>query len=133
MHNTQFVMDIAKQHGSFAQFIAQWPEDDLIGLWAYLKKHGSRLGGNTSQYFLRFMGKDSFILSQDVTNALRHADVDIRDNPTTKRELKLAQDVFNQWHKQTGLSYTNLSRILAYSIGQNYDNEDIKAEQKKYG
>lgn len=131
--NTQFVIDTAKEHGSFAKFIANWPEDNLVGLLAYLKKHGSRLGGNTSQYFLRFVGKDSFILSPDVTAALRHADLDIRDNPTSKRELRLAQDAFNKWHDQTGLSYANISRILAYSVGVNYGNEEIKKEQKKYG
>ncbi len=130
--NTQFVIDTAKEHGSFAKFIANWPESDLVGLWAYLKKRGSRLGGNTSQYFLRFIGKDSFILSRDVTAALRNAGLDIRDNPTTKRELQLAQDAFNKWHKETGLSYANISRILAYSIGVNYENEDIKKEQGKY-
>lgn len=133
MENAQFVVDTAKEHGSFAKFIADWPEDDLVGLWAYLKKRGSRLGGNTGQYFLRFMGKDSFILSQDVVAALRNAGLDIKDNPTSKRELQMIQDIFNKWHEQTGLSYTNLSRILAYSIGRNYDNEDIKKEQKKYG
>lgn len=133
MENVNFVLNTAKEHGSFANFIANWPEYDQIGLLAYLKRHGSRLGGNTSQYFLRFIGKDSFILSQDVTTALRHADIDIRDNPTTKRELQLAQDAFNKWHEQTGLSYTNISRILAYSIGKNYENEDIKKEQNKYG
>ena len=130
--NTQFVIDTAKEHGSFAKFIANWPESDLVGLWAYLKKRGSRLGGNTGQYFLRFVGKDSFILSRDVTAALRGAGLDIRDNPTTKRELQLAQDAFNKWHKETGLSYANISRILAYSIGVNYENEDIKKEQGKY-
>lgn len=133
IHNVQFVLDVAKEQGSFAKFIADWPEDNLIGLWSYFKKNGSRLGGNTSQYFLRFMGKDSFILSNDVTAALRNIDLDIRDNPTTKRELQLAQNTFNEWHEKTGLSYTNLSRILAYSIGRNYDNEDIKKEQHKYG
>jgi len=120
IHNAQFVMDVAKEYGSFAKFIANWPEEDLVGLFAYLKKHGSRLGGNTSQYFLRFMGKDSFILSPDVTAALRDAELDVRDYPTTKRELQLVQDAFNEWHQQTGLPYTHISKILAFSIGENY-------------
>lgn len=46
---------------------------------------------------------------------------------------QLAQDAFNKWHQQTGLPYTNISQILAYSIGRNYENEDIKKEQSKYG
>lgn len=124
MQNTKFVAEVIEEYGSFAKLIANWPESDLIGLWSYIKNNGSRLGGNTGQYFLRAMGKDSFILSRDVTTALRHADIDIRDHPTTKLELQLAQDAFNNWHDETGLSYTSLSKILAFSIGVNYDNED---------
>ncbi|HAG41377.1 MAG TPA: 3-methyladenine DNA glycosylase, partial [Pseudoalteromonas sp.] len=40
--------------------VANWPGDDTIGLWAYLKKHGARLGGNTGPYALRALGKDTF-------------------------------------------------------------------------
>ena len=61
-----FVLDMIEQHQSFGQFLANWPEDDIVGLLLYLKKHGSRLGGRTSQYFLRFVGKDTFMFTQDV-------------------------------------------------------------------
>jgi len=64
--NAYMIHEIAGEHGSFSQFIANWPTDDIIGLWAYLKKHGSRLGGNTGPYALRALGKDTFLLSRDV-------------------------------------------------------------------
>ncbi len=53
--NALFVLDLQRSHGGVGAFLAQWPEDDITGLWRYLKKHGSRLGGNSGQYFLRFI------------------------------------------------------------------------------
>jgi hypothetical protein len=47
---------------SFAEFIAAWPSNDMIGLWDYLKKKGQRLGGNTGPYALRAIGKNTFYL-----------------------------------------------------------------------
>jgi len=118
--NVIFVLDTAREYGSFGQFLAQWPVDDQVGLMLYLKKHGSRLGGNTGQRFLRYIGRDAFILTGDVVLALQHDDVDIADTPTSQRDLKKAQQRFNDWHQETGLPYTHLSQIAAYSIGVNY-------------
>jgi len=114
--NAQFIEDIAIETGSFAQFIADWSESDLIGLLALLKKRGSRLGGNTGQRFLRNVGKDCFLLSRDVIRCLQLGGLDIRDNPTSKRDLTAIQQCFNQWHEETNLSYTQISKIAAYSI-----------------
>jgi len=114
--NAQFIEDIAIETGSFAQFIADWPESDLIDLLALLKKRGSRLGGNTGQRFLRNVGKDCFLLSRDVVRCLQLSGLDIRDNPTSKRDLTAIQQCFNQWHEESKLSYTHISKIAAYSI-----------------
>ena len=62
--NAAFVERVAKEHGGFGEFLANWPADDQVGLMAYLGKHGSRLGGNTGQYFLRWLGWDAFVLSE---------------------------------------------------------------------
>ncbi|WP_292627405.1 SAM-dependent methyltransferase, partial [Mesorhizobium sp.] len=51
------------------------PADDQVGLMAYLGKHGSRLGGNTGQYFLRWLEWDAFIVSADMAAALRDAGI----------------------------------------------------------
>ena len=58
------------EHGSAAAFFAAYPVSDQIGLMDLMKKRGSRLGGTTGQLALRFMGKESFILTGDVVNAL---------------------------------------------------------------
>jgi 3-methyladenine DNA glycosylase Tag len=126
--NARFVLDIAAEHGSFARFLADWPPADLAGLLDALGKRGSRLGGLTGQYFLRFAGKDGWILNRDVVACLRDSGLDISEAPTSKRELKLVQDRFNAWAKETGLPFAHLSRICALSIGANYATAEEEAE-----
>src|ERR1051326_2561458 len=53
--NASFVRDIAREHGSFGKFLANWPSSDEAGLLELLAKRGSRLGGNTGQMLLRFL------------------------------------------------------------------------------
>ncbi len=115
--NAQFIEDIALEHGSFSHFIADWPTSDLIGLFAVLKKRGSRLGGNTGPRFLRNIGKDTFVLAPDVVRCLQNSGVEINASPNRKRDLTRIQEAFNQWHEQTRLPYTHLSKIAAFSIG----------------
>lgn len=117
--NAQWINEIADEHGSFATFLCQWPLSDLIGLLQLLKKRGARLGGNTGQRFLRGIGIDSFILSKDVLQALCNADIDIHGSATSMRDMKIIQSAFNAWHEETQLSYTHLSKILAFSEGDN--------------
>ncbi len=124
--NARFVADIADEHGSFGKFLAAWPAGDQIGLLELLAKRGARLGGRTGQYFLRFIGKDAFVVSGDVITCLRDSGLDIAENPTSKKDLKKVQDQFNAWAKETGLPYTHLSRICAMSIGENYDAETLR-------
>ena len=46
--NARFVLDIAKAHGSFGKFLADWPPSDEVGLLEVLAKRGGRLGGATA-------------------------------------------------------------------------------------
>jgi 3-methyladenine DNA glycosylase Tag len=59
--NARFVLDVAKEHGSFGKFLAGWPPSDEVGLLELLSKRGSRLGGATGQMLLRFLGYDAFV------------------------------------------------------------------------
>ena len=118
--NVFFVQDESRRSGGFGQFIANWPVEDQIGLMAYLKKHGSRLGGQSALWLLRRVGKDCFIPARDVAVLLRSIGLDIAENPTSKRDLSKIQAQFNEWHVETGLPYSHLSRIAACSVGDNY-------------
>lgn len=125
--NAAFVNDISGEHGGFGKFLSEWPSTDQLGLLDLLAKRGSRLGGATGQYLLRFLGWDGFVISPDVSAALRDAGVDIAEQPTSKRDLAKVQAQFNAWASETGLPYTHLSRIAAMSIGSNYEVERLLA------
>jgi 3-methyladenine DNA glycosylase Tag len=114
--NARFILDINAEHGSFGKFIGNWPGQKLIELFALLKNRGSRLGGMTGQRVLRNMGKDTFIITADVVRCVQHAGLDIGDNPGSKRELRLIQDAFNQWHAESGFPYSHISRTCALSL-----------------
>jgi len=123
--NALMLDELAAEHGSFARFFADWPSDNQVGLMHYFKKNGSRLGGQTGQYFIRFMHKDGFITSNDVVAALIASGLDISNTPTSQRDLNKIQAAFNHWHEETGLPYTHLSKILAYTAGDNIEVETI--------
>jgi 3-methyladenine DNA glycosylase Tag len=113
--NAVFLSDLAREHGSAAGYIGNWDAADAIGLFELLKKRGSRLGGMTAQYALRFSGYDTFILSKSVTSALNAHGV-IDGAATSKTAMRKAQDAFNEWHSESGESYTTISRVLAISV-----------------
>lgn len=119
--NASFVREVAREHGSFGKLLATWPSTDEIGLLELLARRGSRLGGNTGQMFLRFLGWDGFVTSRDVVACLRDAGLDIAETVTSKRDLAKVQAQFNAWAEETGLPFVHLSRICALSIGENYD------------
>jgi 3-methyladenine DNA glycosylase Tag len=123
--NAAFVAEVARQHGSFGKMLAKWPSSDEAGLLELLAKRGSRLGGNTGQMLLRFLGWDGFMTSRDVVACLRNAGLDVAESITSKRDLAKVQAQFNAWHKETGLPYVHLSRICAMSIGENYDADTL--------
>ena len=118
--NARFISEIAAEHGSFGKFLAQWPSTDQVGLLNLLARRGSRLGGNTGQMFLRLMGWDGFVTSQDVVACLRDAGLDIAEEVKSKGDLAKVQAQFNAWAAETGLSYVHLSRICAMSVGENH-------------
>ena len=125
--NAAFVLRVAKEHGSFGTFLAEWPANDQTGLMDYLAKNGARLGGMSGQYFLRFIGRDGFVTSRDVVACLRDAGVDVAETPTSKKDLKKIEAQFNAWAEETGKPVMILSRICALSIGENYDTETLLA------
>jgi 3-methyladenine DNA glycosylase Tag len=114
--NAVFIGQLAKERGSAAKVFAEWPAEDYVGLLDLLKKRGDRLGGASGQYFLRFMGKDSFILSRDVPARLI-AEGAIDKAATSQKAMTSVQDAFNTWRRQSGRSLTEISRVLAMSIG----------------
>ena len=113
--NAGLLVELAEEHGSAARFFAHHPATDFVGLLDVLKRRGSYLGGTSAQYFLRMMGVDSFILSNDVVTALRREKA-FDGTPTSKSSLRAIQDAFNAWVDDGGESLTRVSRVLAFTV-----------------
>jgi len=115
IENARFLQDLAREHGSAGAAFANWPNEDYVDLLHLIAKRGSRLGAVTGQRMLRSMGRDSFILSADVTARLIAEGV-ITRAPTAQRDMRAVQDAFNTWSAQSGRGLTAISQTLALSI-----------------
>ena len=118
--NAQFMVDLAREHGSAAKFFADWPDSDLVGLLEVLKKRAARCAGETAMRFLRTMGKPAFITTRDVSAALVEAGV-LGAPPKNRKDLQAVQEAFNAWSQATGRDLTAISRVLAMSTGPSYE------------
>lgn len=115
-NNAVYVLDRQRSHGSFAAFIADWPEDNITGLWLEMKKQGCRLGGNSGPMMLRSMGKDTFLLTKDVCDALINQGFIKKISPSSQRDLKVVEQVFNRLRDESGRPLCQISRILACTV-----------------
>lgn len=113
--NAQFVLDVARERGSFGNLLADWPVSDIVGLWRFLAKRGNQLGGLSAPRFLRMAGKDTFILTEDVVAALVAQGV-IDKAPTSQKDLAAVQDAFNRWQAESGRPLCQLSVMLAHTV-----------------
>lgn len=112
--NAAFLLEL-RDEGGTGPVLGGWPSRDYISLLDMLKTRGARLGGATAQYAMRFCGRDSFILSKDVTARLIAEKV-IDKPATSKAAFRRVQDAFNTWMDQSGRSLTEISRTLALSL-----------------
>tara|TARA_B100000902_G_scaffold395230_1_gene453346 strand:- start:254 stop:949 length:696 start_codon:yes stop_codon:yes gene_type:complete len=118
--NAQMIKETCQREDkSFGKFLSDWPKSDLVGLWLYLKNNGSRLGGNTGPFALRALGIDCFLLTKDVEDFLRLNGI-IDSGISSKRALYAAQNFFNDLQKDSGRNFSELSRLIAFSFGDNW-------------
>lgn len=113
--NAQFILDVQKEKGSFGALIADWPVSDIVGLWKYLAKNGSQLGGLSAPRFLSMVGKDTFVPTDDMVAALKAQKI-IDKAPTSLKELAAVQAAFSQWHEQSERPLCQLSVMLAHTV-----------------
>jgi 3-methyladenine DNA glycosylase Tag len=112
--NAAAIMKLGDRHGMGA-WLADWPRDDVVGLWAELGKRFAQLGGNSGAYFLRMVGKDTFMLTPAVVSALNHWDA-FEGTPKSKADRAKVQEVFNAWVRGSSRPLCQVSMILALSV-----------------
>lgn len=113
--NAAFLLEL-RAEGGVGKVLGEWPATAFADLLEMLKKRGSRLGGMTGAYSMRMLGRDSYILSKDVVARLVAEGV-VEKAPTSKTAMRAVQAAFNTWMAQSNRSLTEISRVLAMSIG----------------
>jgi 3-methyladenine DNA glycosylase Tag len=113
--NAAAMRELAEQHSSMGAWLADWPRDNVVGLWADLAKRFSQLGGNSGPYFLRMVGKDTFMLTPSVVSALNHWDA-FEGTPKSKADRLKVQQAFNTWVRHSSRPLCQVSMILALSV-----------------
>ncbi len=114
--NAGRILEVAGEEGSMGQWLARWPEDDVVGLWHAIAKRFSMMGGASGPRFLRSVGRDTFILTPDVLHTLAAHGL-YTGKGTGKTDQRRIQDLFNGWRKETGRGYAALSMMVAAAAG----------------
>jgi len=118
-NNAAAMLRVVEAAGSFGAWLADWPTDDTIGLWHALRKDFTQLGGQSGPRFLRMVGRDTFLLNDDVVLGL--ARWGWLDSPTKGvRGERAAQAAFNrlrqEWPGARPPPLAHLSMMLALAV-----------------
>ena len=113
--NAATLIEISATSGSFGAYLADWPTAQVVELWSELSKRFQQLGGNSGPSFLRMIGKDTFLLTPDVIQALTHWGA--YEGPgKSKRDRTRIQSAFNDWQEESKRPLCQISRILSLSV-----------------
>lgn len=112
--NAQAISDLSSEYSGFGQYLADWPGERVVELWHDIQRRFTQLGGNSAPYFLRMMGKDTFVLTNDVKNALNRWGA-FQGEPKGKRAQRQLQECFNIWAQESAKPLCQVSMILALS------------------
>jgi len=114
--NARYLLRLAGQHGSVGAYFAGWRIADYCEHLQAMRADASRLGGRTGQMFLRRMGVDTLVFSPDVLKALDREGV-VAKIPSSAKDFAALQAALDRWHKESGRGLTQISQILAFSVG----------------
>lgn len=114
-NNARVIHELMQKYDSAGSYLADWPSAQIIDLWSDLKQNFTQLGGNSGPYFLRAVGKDTFLLTDDVVKALNKWGA-INGKPAGKKALRDVQECMNQWNMESRRPLCQVSMILALSV-----------------
>jgi 3-methyladenine DNA glycosylase Tag len=116
VENARMIRDVRQEHPSFGDFVAGWGLNETVQLWEYLGEHGHHLGGNSGARSLRYAGRDTFILTRDVTYALREHYNIMSYSRHSKSGRREAQDAMLKWREESERPLSHVSMALACSL-----------------
>jgi len=114
--NADFFWRLSEEHGGLGRYFAGWNSTNYADNLRALQKGGDRLGGKTAQVFLRRIGVDTLVFSNDMVQALIREGV-VQKTPSSKKDWAALQEAIETWQGQSGRSLNEISQVLAYSVG----------------
>ena len=114
--NAAYLQELIDQHGSVGAYFSSWTLSEYCTNLQDMQKRSSRLCGKTGQVFLRRMGVDTLVFTEDVIKALSREKILSRRMPSSKRDLVAVQKAIDIWHEQSGYGLNAISQILALSV-----------------
>jgi 3-methyladenine DNA glycosylase Tag len=115
--NAAAMIGVAEEHGSMGRYLATWPNGKIVALWDDLAKRFSQMGGNSAAYFLRMVGKDSFILTPYVVGGLNKWGA-VSGELKSKAERVKAEAALLGWAEEAKRPLCQISMIVARSTDQ---------------
>jgi len=113
--NAAAMVELVAEQGGFGLYLAGFGADQTIALWDELTSRFRQLGGSSGPYYLRSVGKDTFLPTEDVAKALaRHAGHE--DGFKGKKARLAAQGIFCRYAEESGRPLCQISRVLALSV-----------------
>ncbi len=113
--NALYFRDLITEHGSVGSYFASWSPDHYFENLILMRKRTSRLGGTSGMIFLRRMGLESIVFSEDVVRALIAAGV-VDKLPNSRRDMAATQAAVSAWRAESGRNLSEISQILAMSV-----------------
>jgi 3-methyladenine DNA glycosylase Tag len=104
-----------RTEGGIAPWIASWPATDIVALWDEIARRFQQMGGTSGPWFLRMVGKDTFLLTGSVMKGLSFWEAFVGE-PKSKADRRAVQQAFNAWSSESGLPMSHLSMILGMSL-----------------
>ena len=114
--NADFFTQLSNENNGLGNYFSQWKMADYANNIRSLQKGGDRLGGKTCQVFLRRMGVDTLVFSNDMVRALIREGV-VQKSPSSQKDWAAVGEAVETWHAQSGRSLNEISQILAFSVG----------------
>lgn len=114
--NATYLQELIDEYGSVGQYFSTWTLSEYCTNLQDMQKRSSRLGGKTGQVFLRRMGVDTLVFTEDVIKALSREKILDKRMPGSKKDLAAVQKAIDVWHEQSGYGLNEISQILALSV-----------------
>ncbi len=116
--NAQWFTSIIENHESIGQYLSKIESTKYFDHILDIQKGGTNVGVRTVQIWLRKMNIDAFMLTADVERVLKMHGV-IEKAPSSKAAWSKLQEQVNVWMDEGDYCLSNISQILAFSLGPN--------------